>query len=252
MPDSPVNGPDTALYLRDVSEQVEAFIKDSGLTPVSIPTVYENARGRVGDIDVDMNSRRFEGSGLQSLTVAYLRHHHTKQLLSVTVSGIPRADTGLPILGLDYVGFRGTLSLVALDLCPVEQHLWTTRVQPIMRPLHTRAKAHLIQRKIPGFTEGVFSELAVFAAATREDHCQHSVEMSEILLSEYKNLLQSCSQNPAQAKHNHERIQTWKRAMQNNKKEHSALSRIFGVDFTEKYLRQFLFLPEVYRAVDLP
>lgn len=51
-----------------------------------------------------MRSRRYRGAAFESLTVAYL-YNLNDELLSVTVSGIPVAASGLPILGLDYVGF---------------------------------------------------------------------------------------------------------------------------------------------------
>lgn len=234
----------TTAALQAVSARVERLIQRLHLHEMKIESCFSQAEGQIAGHAVRMRSRRYRGAAFESLTVAYLYNLNDK-LLSVTVSGIPVAATGLPILGLDYVGFRGTLSLVALDLCPVNEPVWQARcAEPLMR-LHRDAQT-LVARKIPGFTQGVFSEYAIFSAAVDPAQCQYSVTLAERLLDYAEQLYGSLSDNlllpvGSEAGHSLQQIQRWKQAMQSNKKEHSALSRIFGEVFTEKYLKAFLF-----------
>ena len=221
--------------LEDVSAAVEQWV--SGLEPLAVPEPFRSALGSIADTDVRMTSRCYQHPLLERVTVARLFTVSGNHPLSVTVSALPRAQVPLPILGLDYVGFRGTLSLVALDLCPTHSGFWQEHAAHPMTQIREQADA-LKARKIPGFTRGVFSELAVFSAATTATACEQARQLSHHLLKAYQDLMAlPLPSVPDQQ----EQLRRWKLAMQSNKKEHSALSRIFGERFTERYLKEFLF-----------
>lgn len=243
---SPSTEPAISHYLEQIAARVEQSIQTLGLSSVPVPDAFSTATGEIAGTPVKMESFRYTGNAFDTYTVAYLRNP-AQGLLSVTVSGIPRAESGLPILGLDYVGFRGALSLVALDLCPVHETYWASHCEAFLKDLYEHAQ-QLVQRKVPGFTQGVFSASAIFAAATNSHQCQQSTHLAERLLSHAESLFlaaNECALDAEQIERNREQIQQWKRAMRTNKKEHSALSRIFGESFTEKYLKRFLFALEV-------
>jgi hypothetical protein len=238
--------PAVSHYLQQVSARVEQSIQTLGLVPVAVEDTFAIVSGEIAEMPVTMESYRYTGEAFETYTVAYLRNA-AQELLSVTVSGIPYPDKGLPILGLDYVGFRGALSLVALDLCPVQASYWERHCKAFLAILHGQGQ-QLVQRKVPGFTEGVFSKSAIFAAATNQQQCQESALLADRLLNHVEALCINAERAalvPDAMESNRQHIQRWKRAMQTNKKEHSALSRIFGASFTEKYLKTFLFALEV-------
>ncbi|MBF2054584.1 MAG: hypothetical protein IGS03_14155 [Candidatus Sericytochromatia bacterium] len=207
------------------------------MEPVDIPRRFAQAEGQIQGQLVQMHSQRWQNDFVDHLTLALL-YNASDELLSVTLSVIPKAQIPLPILGLDYVGFRGILSLVALDLCPVDRDFWHHHAAHHQQALQKSARTHLIQRKIPDFTHGSFSPNAVFAAA-RSEQFDLAQSLAESLLSTYPQLYrEALGEVPTDGTAS---IQNWKQAMRQNKKEHSALSQIFGEAFTQDYLYNFLF-----------
>lgn len=229
---------DQALFacLETLANEVSGFPQQLGLYPESIPTEFAHAAGCIGDVPIVMETQRYTAPWLEHFTVALLRDAQSR-VLSVTVSALPQRCP-LPILGLDYVAFRGMLSLVALDLCPTDQGFWQAYVAEPLARIHHLAQ-DLTARKVPAFTQGVFSPAAVFAAA-RPGQEALALDLAQQLLTLYRELPRTTLSEPEQADLL-AMTRRWRLAMRQNKKEQQALARIFGEDFAHHYLDDFLF-----------
>lgn len=244
---------DVAQYLTQVRQDAEQWVEKIGLTPVEVLSQYALTQGEINGNPVSLSSFRYQGHCFSSLTLAYMKDQHDK-ILSVTLVGLPVKGSPLPIFGADYVGFRRSLSLIALDLCPTDQEFWEQYTQPFLSQM--RSESGLVQRKMPGFTQDVFSQEAICAAAVNSEQCDKAVDLFSQALSHYEALYEHYLQGQSRSGEDEstarymqgqeELIKRWMLTMQSNKKEHSALSRILGESFTEKYLKEFLFYLEVF------
>ena len=225
-----------SLCLEALAAELATFPQQLGLYPVAIPPEFAHAAGVIGEMPIVMETQRYAAPWLEHFTLAVLRDAHA-QVLSVTVSAVPHCCP-LPILGLDYVAFRGMLSLVALDLCPTDQGFWQAYAAAPLAHIHLQAQG-LTARKVPTFTRGIFSPHAVFAAA-RPGQESVALDLAQQLLTLYLELPRMSLADSEQADLLAMTLR-WRLAMRQNKKEQQALARIFGEDYAHRYLDDFLF-----------
>lgn len=203
-----------------------------------LPPQLARRRGQIGDTAVELTTRRYAGPVLESLTFASISDADNR-CRSLTLIGFPRPGSPLPILGVDLIAFRGTLSLVALDYAPTSRSYWTEVAAPILEQVRKRALPELKLRKRPEFTRDAFSDLALIAASPRGNEdtaCQAAWSLIEAYLELVK-------QSPSRAPQVEDRtVAQWCEAELRNRKEHDALARVFGPHFADAYLR-FLFTP---------
>ena len=184
-----------------------------------------------------MHTQRYRGAHLAPLTIAVLEQE--QKLCSLTVIGLPRAGAPSPVLGIDLIALRGALSLVALDLAPLDTHFWSTHCSSILDAVHTLVAPALVPRKRPAFAADVFSPQALIGG-TRVGQEETVFAAAELLLVRTAELLAQTSPATLCTKAE-ERLGRWLAAERHNRKEHNALSQMFGAAFATQYLDQFLF-----------
>lgn len=235
--DDPIQRGLAALF-----EAVERhLVGELELSERAVPEEFTVLTGTVRGHAVRLESREFHGGTIARLTVATMLFPETGRLLSCTVSAVPDADTGLPVLGLDYVALRGALSLVALDLSPLDGACWSRDVEPLLTPIHDQAADALEQRPRPPFLEGVFSPRAVFARADAT-RAALACGMGVRLVGGFSRLARARGTAPSPGGAQAARIaqRRWNTAMRRNKKEVRALTAIFG-PVSRRYIDHFLF-----------
>lgn len=219
------------------------FIQRLGLREVTIPHDLALAHGLLRGTPVSLRTRRFVGPGFSPLSIARIQTEQG-QVCSLTVVGLPPADTGLPILGMDLIALLGALSLVAVDLAPTDAHTWQADCEPVLLRLSQQTDSCLVPRKRPQFTVDTFSPRAVIAGARSGSEWSVFCALVEFLQQTSDLWLRRVAREPqcGQAAQAAEAcVQRWLAAEQQNRKEHNALAAIFGAAFAERYLNQFLF-----------
>lgn len=223
--------------LEGLCHAVEAHCKT--LTPVTLTPPCAEIAGRLQDQPVHMLTQRWLNPAFQSITLARI-FDDREQLLSVTFSAVPSARSSLPILGFDYVGFRGMLSLIALDTYLFAPSSETRMFADFITAQRQKA-APLILRKFPHLSSDALSAQALVAAAKSPEQIHLAQRLA---LEELQFYFQQAQTQPLIAEENPAKTQQilrWKSAMLQNKKEHRALAQIFGEEQASHYLQDFLF-----------
>ena len=232
----------------------EAWIDGLGLKERTLPPAIARMPGRIGDQAVALVTRRFDGPGLESLTLAVIATDATaatgmsggaERLCSVTAIALPAPGSLAPILGIDVIAVRGALSLVALDLAPTDAALFDAQAAPILRDVQHGCAA-LTARKRPAFAGDTFSDLAVIVAARPGQEPVVAAATAQLLrasaaLFSAAGAPHAPAPDPARAAAASARSLAWRRAELGNRKEHDALARIFGAEPARRYAEDFLF-----------
>ena len=226
----------------------EAWIAGLGLGERAIPPEIARMPGRLGDQAVALVTRRFDGPGLESLTLAVIETEasaNAARLCSVTAIALPARGSLAPILGIDVIAIRGALSLVALDLAPTDPVLFDAQAAPILRDVQHTCAA-LPVRKRPAFASATFSDLAIIVAARPGQESVVTAAAAQLLRSSAPlfsgaGAAPPAAPDPARAAAASARSLAWRRAELENRKEHDALARIFGAEPARRYAEDFLF-----------
>lgn len=242
----------------------QELVERGGLKPVPIAADLAQVDGILRGRAVRMTSQRYTGPGFAALTIARIAAQaeapsgladapsrtegspEQAASVSLTVVGLPWPGSGLPILGMDLIALRGSLSLVAIDLAPTDHELFQARcASPLLR-LQNRVAEAVVPRRPPSFTQGTFSSLALIAAARPGSEAvvfdailrfiDEAAELTCSALPELPDLYAATQRDEAA-------IARWLAAERQNRREHNALSQIFGEPFAERYLHGFLFVP---------
>lgn len=252
-PIPPAAGPTRAdaidAALRAIVEAARsAWVDGAGLREQVVPAEFSHVSGSIGEQPVLLHTRRYAGDAIESLTLATIstvEASGTGRLCSATVIGLPGPRSLLPVLGVDVVAIRGALSLVALDLAPLDDDFFTAHAAPILREVG-RLGAALPVRKRPEFADASFSPLALIAGARPGQEpavvaaTAHLLHASAALLGPAAHLDSGDRERAAAVQ---ARNRAWRRAELQNRKEHNALARIFGAEFARRYGEEFLFAP---------
>lgn len=214
-----------------------ALVGRLALSPVALPKELAKAAGTLGGRDITMHTQRYRGAHLAPLTIAVLEQE--EKLCSLTVIGLPSAGAPSSVLGIDLIALRGVLSLVALDLAPMDADFWSAHCSSILDAVHTLVAPALLPRKRPAFAADVFSPQALIGGA-RVGQEESIFAATELLLVRTAELLAQISPAVLSAGAA-ERLGRWLSAERHNRKEHNALSQMFGAAFATRYLDQFLF-----------
>ena len=246
--------------LRSLYEQALPHLLDSlQLREQGVPLHLAELSGCIAGRQVKLQTRRYRGAGFSSLTTAIIAEEPATgaatdegarrgpMLRSLTVIGLPHLGSSLPILGMDLIALGGTLSLLALDLAPTEPTFWEERCRGILDQVHALAGAGVVPRKRPEFAASTFSQRALIAGA-RPEGVQPAIAAAAFLLAESARLYAPASLTDGAAPSQDrdadplaERQRAWLQAERRNRKEHDALSRIFGTETARQYLEDFLF-----------
>ncbi|MEM6729932.1 MAG: hypothetical protein AAF658_00160 [Myxococcota bacterium] len=235
--------PSAALI--ELSRWTESVLEqDEELREVEIDERLRDKDGSIGKREVTLHTKRFAGRGLSSLFYAKIVDSDRCQR-SLTLIGLPEPDSELPILGIDLIAFGNSLSLVALDLAPTRFAYRHQNARPLLSRLVSQT-AELKTRKIPDFTRGAFSDLAIIAGAPRGTE-DIAMQAARDILECYLLLPRGEDSSTYGTRSSKDRdVQHWCAAELNNRKEHNALAGVFGATFARSYL-DFLFQHEARR-----
>jgi len=104
-----------------VAHTLEQLDGRFGLAPKPVPAAFSRRDGQwAGQPLVLETDLRLAGGPLAQLQLARISSPEDPDLVaSLTVAAIPRCETGCPVFGADLISFKGSYSLVALDLTAV-------------------------------------------------------------------------------------------------------------------------------------
>jgi Ferredoxin-dependent bilin reductase len=224
-----------ASALVDVVAAAVAVAARGAMREVAVPAQFARLSGSLRGAAVTMNSKRYVALD-HGLTVATIHDDSDGRLLTVTMVGLPQRECGLPILGVDLIGLRGSgMPLVAIDLAPTCAVRWAIDVEPILADL-AGSCAQLTRRKPPQFAAAVFSPAALIASARPEQVATVCAAAADVVARWA--LLPSVEYPETSAA-----VARWCGAELGNRKEHDALAAMFGREVAGRYLEQWLFAP---------
>lgn len=230
------------------------------LQPVAIAPELALSHGVLRGTAVAMSTQRYSGPGFQSLTIARIADPtefaqpgatpadvSEQSASTLTVVGLPWPASGLPVFGMDLIALRGSLSLCAIDLAPTDHDTWQGHCAPLLQRLRDQTTDVVVPRRPPTFTEGTFSPLALIVAARSGGEATLFRAILQFIDDVAQLVETSCQ--PSRDRATPPALQTapaiarWLAAERQNRKEHNALSQIFGEAFAQRYLHSFLFAP---------
>lgn len=224
--------------LRWLRQLIQTTLVDPlGLQEAAVPREFARAEGQIEKSSVIMHTWRYRGVQLAPLTVAVLEVEG--RLCSLTVIGLPPPGSRLPVLGLDLIALRGSLSLLAVDLSPTDPEFFNSNCAAILEATERLAAPALVTRKRPAFAETSFSPRAIIAGA-RAGQEEMVFQAVKYFLEQTGALLQRYAPADFLPDAAARRI-SWLAAERQNRKEHNALANMFGAPFAAQYLEQFLF-----------
>jgi len=221
---------DTGLKI--VLVAIEAWIARHRLALCPLPAQLRALVGTHAGAALHLDTRRWRGTGFAALTVATIRDA-TGRLRSVTIIGLPAAGVPGPIVGVDLIGLGGALSLVAVDLAPTDLATWETDAAASLAELHAAVAASVVLRRWPDFASEVFSPRALIAGVRRGAELDVLTAVASFVARIPTPPIDPIPAGRASAAH--ERVTAWCRAELRNRREHDALTRLFGADPATAY-----------------
>lgn len=217
------------------------------LPRVAHPELSE-LRGDLRGTPCTMRTRTFSGTVWQRWLVAVIRTDDG-QPASLTVIGFPSAASS-PIIGIDLIGFGGRLPLVAVDALAVSGSTpeLRERCSRALQQLRQQLDALVVDRRRPEFATAGFSPDALIVG-TRPGNEEKVMSVLANALPDLFAAVCSGSKTTQPCGSCHAAITHWIAAERENRKEHSALARIFGDDAASRYLREVLLPDDVEQSL---
>lgn len=223
------------IGLRNVLAVAERAIAAAGLVPCALPGGLGVLVGTHAGDPLHMHTRRWRGPDFAALTVATIADA-TQQLRSVTIIGMPAAGTSAPIVGVDLIGLAGALSLVAVDLAPTDDAAWQTHAAAMLTALHASVESRVVPRRRPSFADEVFSPRALIAGVRRGAELAVLDAVASFVEHALGRWPAPLALAPERAAAASDRVDAWCRAELRNRREHDALTRLFGAAPATAYL----------------
>lgn len=234
--------------LRELREFLQhPFAEALGLQLAPVPEIFLGVVGLVGDVPIRMHVHRFQGAGFASFTVVACEAN-AGPMVSLAAIGLPKRGMGLPVVGVDMIGARRTLALVALDLPPTDQTLDAAIFAPLLAALHERLAPFTrprSRRDAPS-TESTRLQPAVIAAS-RKGHEPSVFAAVRVFFEEFAQATQRHAADFRLAGSRADaavfRVQQWREQELRYRATHTGLSAIFGNAFTQRLLHELLLAP---------
>lgn len=214
------------------------------MNPRPLSPGLARCEGSLQGAAVTLHLASWRGAGWESLTVGALADAQGA-LRTVTACGLPERGRLRPILGIDVVALAGRLSLIALDLSPLDPRFHDEHAAPLLTAIR-QAAAGLVPRRMPEFAQHCYSPLALIAGAP--SGCEQAafdaaqslvrgIAMFPSLDPSHK----SASLDDERATQAFARNLACRAAERRNRKEADVLGRIFGAPIAERILNEGLF-----------
>jgi hypothetical protein len=206
-----------------------------GLESLELPPSLARRHGRWRDDELVLETQVWRGEGWERVVVARTVGPHG--VVTATVIALPEDGFSHEVVGFDLIAFGGRLSLAAVDLAPLDDAHFAAHARPRLQKLHDAAARWVIERRSPAFAKDTFSPEALIVAERNG--------AAGALLDPVAEFARSLAGFPVQRAHDAspalERKDQWKRAMNQNRKEMEALSRLFGAAWVREYVDLVLF-----------
>jgi len=239
-----------AVALDTMERVLDALlVLPNALEAEALPPVIARTEGRLKDQPITLETRLFSGRGhLARLHVARGRG----AMESLTVIALPAATEARPIFSVDIVAFGGRFAVMFLDLCAVGR-AGSFRAGPAASASRVALLEHAGVASLPDFCQGITSEHAIFArgaAATSPDSAETPARLTAAFLSFAVAFADSLAQE-AEPDPNAQVAQAdFLRRMVENKREARALARLFGEEWSERFLGEHFFaMPKQAQAI---
>ncbi len=221
--------------LREVMAEVQRWVDTAWLNPGGFPEALRRLEGTAGPSRLCLRTDRYQGGGCRALTVATIVDQDG-MLRSLTLVVLPASRCLAPILGVDLIAFGTGISLAAVDLSPTDRDSWTQHAAPVLDQLHSATEGHVTPRKWPTFARDVFSPKAMIAGVRRGHEAVVLAGVAQCI-TEAVPLYRDVAGRALTPEHsNDDGVRRWCQAELANRREHDALSRIFGETVAEAYL----------------
>jgi hypothetical protein len=158
-------------------------------------------------------------------------------VVTATVIALPADGFRHEVVGFDLIAFGGRLSLAAVDLAPLDDEHFAVHARPRLQRLHADASKWVVERRAPAFVKDTFSPDALIVAERQGT----DGALLEAVTAFAKGLADFPTERAADESVARERKARWKRAMNQNRKEMEALSRLFGAAWVRDYVDEVLF-----------
>lgn len=193
---------------------------------IPVPAALRLLRGSIRDTPVELRTRRF-ADATYTLTLAEIAESSTGALRAVTAIGVPHGAP-LPILGIDLIALQGSLALIAVDLAPTDDALWSDLPASLLGQLHLDTAGMVVARRWPEFATEVFSPRALLAGARRGHESAVLAQIAGFVASLAPLFASAPTATPAAIAAADARRHRWIQAERRNRREHDALARMFG------------------------
>lgn len=226
-----------------LQEQAMVMVGKLNLREEVIPSRYSPLHGMLRGRAITLHTHRFMGSVFRSLTLAYIRKQHSRELCSLTLIGLPTAKSLLPIVTIDLRAMTEEPSMVAVDLFPTDDRVYVAQAVPILQTLHDRSASCRTQSRNPTLEPKTYSPLALLCTAMAGQEGPLAYAIAHFLqqltaLAELSN--NSCS-------HAERSQRAWQAQCDWIHREHDSphtyagMCRLFGEAASQRYLQQLLF-----------
>lgn len=224
-----------AQGLRGVLAAAQAWSSGMSLRPKPLPAGLQSLAGELRGTPLRMTTRREQGGPFTTLTCSTICGPDGAPCC-VTLIGLPAAGMPVPVLGIDLIGLGGALSLVAVDLAPIDRPFWELRAAAPLAALHTALGERVVARRWPGFAEEVFSPQAVIVGVRRGAEAEVLTAVADFVARLPAVYAPGPSLPSARREAADERARAWRRAELRNRREHDALTRMFGAEPATAFL----------------
>lgn len=224
-----------AAGLAAVLDAGDRLTRALAMTELELPAGLDRLVGEARGAPLELTTRAWTGAPLERLVIASIRVGGA--LRSATLIGLPRAASRVPILGVDLIALGGGLSLAAIDLAAIDDAAWEAGARPLLDACHAAIAGQVVARRWPSFAAEVFSPRAVIVGA-RPGHEHAVLAAAAALVDGYAALAAAAdggARPEAEAAARRRRL-AWQAAERRNRREHDALSRLFGGEPAARYL----------------
>ena len=221
--------------LNGVLAAAQAWTGGLSLRPRPLPFELQSLTGELRGAPLRMTTRREQGGPFAALSCATICGADGAPCC-VTLIGLPAAGTPGPVLGVDLIGLGGALSLVAVDLAPIDRPHWELRAAGPLADLHAALGDRVVARRWPEFAEEVFSPRAVIVGVRRGEEAEVLAAVAGFVARLPAVYAPGPALGAARAEAADLRVQAWRRAELRNRREHDALTRMFGAEAAGAFL----------------
>lgn len=222
---------------------IETLIERLDAQPLAVDERFARKEGVLRGTPLVMTNIAFQTAHLRKVRLTYMDAGDAAQIL--TTMAFPRFETDMPIFGADVLGFRGKPHLIVIDHQPLYKDDADYSAQYInrMAAMHARY-AHLParNRSLPAWTEAFFSPYTHYSRPEIE-HLEAVHEAYRAYWASYLAVAQAPRRfaQPADQQRIRTRQAAYCRNHIENEQAEGMLEKLFGHEYCQAFINDFLF-----------